>query len=197
MPLIEGKREERVIPAEARGASLTFTVSLSYVALTSPDAQHSKQVLKAGANTNSVPDLATLRFDRRLVPSETLEEARAQLQSVLDEVANEIPEIDYTYHEDYSTEPVWVDENLEICKTWAEAVETVLEKKAGIVCSPGSEYVYIHSFLEPRSPLLTLAAPLQRPAILCPRWDASNHRLWTRKHQAGYEHFILILYDTR
>ncbi|ORY90218.1 succinyl-diaminopimelate desuccinylase [Leucosporidium creatinivorum] len=121
MPLIEGKREERVIPAEARGASLTFTV------------------LKAGANTNSVPDLAILRFDRRLVPSETLEEARAQIQSVLDEVSKEIPELDYTYHEDYSTEPVWVDETLEICKTWAEAVETVLEKKAGIVCSPGSD----------------------------------------------------------
>ncbi|KAJ7343386.1 succinyl-diaminopimelate desuccinylase [Mycena albidolilacea] len=115
------KRDPRVIPEEAQGASLTFTV------------------LEAGSNTNSVPDLATLRFDRRLVPSESLDEARSQILSVLDELAKEIPELSYKYTENYSTEPVWVDEELEVCKIWRGAVETVLKRPAGIVCSPGSD----------------------------------------------------------
>ncbi|KAJ7940537.1 succinyl-diaminopimelate desuccinylase [Mycena leptocephala] len=108
------KRDPRVIPEEA-------------------------QVLQAGSNTNSVPDLATLRFDRRLVPSETLDEARSQILSVLDELTDEIPGFAYKYQENYSTEPVWVDEDLEVCKIWRGAVETVLDTPAGIVCSPGSD----------------------------------------------------------
>ncbi|KAJ7449910.1 succinyl-diaminopimelate desuccinylase [Mycena latifolia] len=115
------KRDTRVIPEEAQAASLAFTV------------------LQAGSNTNSVPDLATLRFDRRLVPSESLDEARVQIQSVLDALANEIPELSYTYTENYSTEPVWVDQDLDVCKIWQEAIETVLSTPAGVVCSPGSD----------------------------------------------------------
>ncbi|KAI5476991.1 succinyl-diaminopimelate desuccinylase [Pseudohyphozyma bogoriensis] len=116
-----GKYDERVIPAEARQASLTFTV------------------LQAGANTNSVPDLATLRFDRRLVPSETLAEARAQIQAVLDEVCRDLPDVKYKIEENYHTEPVWVDEDLEVCRVFKAAVETALGQPAGIVCSPGSD----------------------------------------------------------
>ncbi|GAA5898624.1 hypothetical protein JCM6882_000882 [Rhodosporidiobolus microsporus] len=124
MPVLQGKRDERVIPAEARNASLTFTV------------------LQAGANTNSVPDLATLRFDRRLVPGETLDEAREQIHSVLKACEEELggPEVfRYEYQENYSTEPVWVDEEQEVCTAWADAVKTVVGEKAGIVCSPGSD----------------------------------------------------------
>ncbi|KAL8277630.1 hypothetical protein RQP46_009903 [Phenoliferia psychrophenolica] len=116
-----GLEDARVIPEEARGPSLTFSV------------------LQSGANTNSVPDLATLRFDRRLVPSESLEVARAQIQGVLDAVCKEIPEIEYTVKETYYTEPIWVDEELEVCKIWTGAVQTALGVKAGIVCSPGSD----------------------------------------------------------
>ncbi|KAK4700460.1 succinyl-diaminopimelate desuccinylase, partial [Phenoliferia sp. Uapishka_3] len=116
-----GLEDDRVIPEEARGPSLTFSV------------------LQSGANTNSVPDLATLRFDRRLVPSESLAVARAQIQGVLDDVQKEFPEIRYKIKELYHTEPVWVDENLEICKIFTGAVESASGVKAGIVCSPGSD----------------------------------------------------------
>ncbi|KAJ6596991.1 succinyl-diaminopimelate desuccinylase [Mycena vulgaris] len=121
VPKLSEQRDTRVIPGEAQAASLTFTV------------------FQAGSNTNSVPDLATLRFDRRLVPSESLDEARSQIQSVLDALAKEIPELSYTYTENYSTEPVWVDQELDVCRIWRSAVETVLDAPAGIVCSPGSD----------------------------------------------------------
>ncbi|KAJ6623552.1 acetylornithine deacetylase [Mycena sp. CBHHK59/15] len=115
------KRDNRVIPEESQGASLTFTV------------------LEAGKNFNSVPDRATLSFDRRLVPSETLDEARSQIKSVLDALTKEIEDFSYKYTESYSTEPVWVDKELEVCKIWKDAVEKVLGTPAGIVCSPGSD----------------------------------------------------------
>ncbi|GAA5834962.1 hypothetical protein JCM11251_002073 [Rhodosporidiobolus azoricus] len=124
IPLLQGRRDERVIPAEARNASLTFTV------------------LQAGANTNSVPDLAVLRFDRRLVPGEKLDEARGQIHSVLKDCEAELGGSEifrYEYHETYSTEPVWVDETQEVCTAWADAVKTVICQQAGIVCSPGSD----------------------------------------------------------
>lgn len=97
------------------------------------------KVLQSGLGTNSVPDLATLRFDRRIVPSESLAIARAQIQRVLDDMCKEFPDVVYTMKETYHTEPIWVDENLEVCKIWTAAVETALGTKAGIVCSPGSD----------------------------------------------------------
>ena len=39
----------------------------------------------------------------------------------------------------YSTDPVWVDENLELVSIWKDAVEAVVEHKPGIVCSPGTD----------------------------------------------------------
>ncbi|KAM0749199.1 succinyl-diaminopimelate desuccinylase [Meredithblackwellia eburnea MCA 4105] len=114
-------RDDRVIPVEAQGASLTFTV------------------LQSGANTNSVPDLATLRYDRRLVPGETLSEARSQMTSLLSTLSSEIPELKFDHKELYYTEPVWVEEDVELALVWKDAVEGVLERQAGVVCSPGSD----------------------------------------------------------
>lgn len=126
VPHLSTLLDTRVIPSEARTASLTFTV------------------LNAGKGQNSVPDLATLKCDRRLVPGETLDEARRQIHEVLEECQAQLggPEVfRYEYKEDYSTEPVWVDEELELCRIWADSVERVVGQKAGIVCSPGSECV--------------------------------------------------------
>ncbi|BGP04547.1 hypothetical protein JCM10049v2_000349 [Rhodotorula toruloides] len=124
VPHLSTLLDTRVIPSEARTASLTFTV------------------LNAGKGQNSVPDLASLKCDRRLVPGETLDEARRQIHEVLEECQAQLggPEVfRYEYKEDYSTEPVWVDEELELCRIWADSVERVVGQKAGIVCSPGSD----------------------------------------------------------
>ncbi|GAA5992079.1 hypothetical protein JCM10908_000732 [Rhodotorula pacifica] len=124
IPVLAGRRDERVIPEEARNASLTFTV------------------LNAGANTNSVPDLAVLRLDRRLVPGETLDEARKQIHDCLEGCQADFGGSDifrYEYKETYSTEPIWVDEEQEVCQIWADAVGTVIGERAPFVCSPGSD----------------------------------------------------------
>lgn len=114
-------RDARVVPEEAQAASLTFTV------------------LHAGRNTNSVPDRATLRFDRRLGPSETPAAARAQLHAVLAGLRAAAPDVAYTYAEDYATAPVWVAPALEVCRVRRAAVARVVGAPAGVVCSPGSD----------------------------------------------------------
>ncbi|KAH8925597.1 succinyl-diaminopimelate desuccinylase [Atractiella rhizophila] len=121
-PSISGLRDENVIPEEARASSLTFTV------------------LNAGANTNSVPDLATLRFDRRLVPGETLDESREALKTILRQCFPEGSEVKYEYHENYSTDPIWVEPTSSpTTQALQHSIGLVIQKEAGLVCSPGTD----------------------------------------------------------
>lgn len=123
------------------------------------------QVLRSGTNTNTVPANAMLEFDRRLVPGETLEKARAEIHAILDTVKKEIgDEFQYVYQiiilwltfrrflahsrpeytELYSTEPVWVGNSSdpvaqELIGKAKQAVKSVFNVEPGVVCSPGSD----------------------------------------------------------
>ncbi|KAF8714450.1 Peptidase dimerization domain, partial [Rhizoctonia solani] len=116
-----------VVPPEAQEASLTFTV------------------LQSGSNTNTVPAAAILEFDRRLVPGETLDKARREIMSVLDEVKKQVGEdFNAEYSELYSTNPIWVGDSKdsitqELIGHVKNAIKNVLDVEAGVVCSPGSD----------------------------------------------------------
>ena len=122
-PKLEGLSDDRVIPPEARVPSLAFTV------------------LNAGDNINSVPDLAVVSFDRRIVPSETLAEARQQIFDVLNAMKKtpEFAELNYEYKEDYVTEATWVDPDQLISRVFQDAIKVVTGQEAGIVASPGTD----------------------------------------------------------
>ena len=122
-PKLEGLSDDRVIPPEARVPSLAFTV------------------LNAGDNITSVPDLAVVSFDRRIVPSETLAEARQQIFDVLNGMKKtpEFAELNYEYKEDYVTEATWVDPDQLISRVFQDAIKVVTGQEAGIVASPGTD----------------------------------------------------------
>ena len=122
-PMLAGLSDDRVIPPEARVPSLTFTV------------------LHAGDNINSVPDIAVVSFDRRIVPAETLAEARQQIFDVLKSMKEmpEFAELDYDYKEDYETEATWVDPDQLISRVFRDAIKVVTGQEAGIVVSPGTD----------------------------------------------------------
>ncbi|EIN04400.1 succinyl-diaminopimelate desuccinylase [Punctularia strigosozonata HHB-11173 SS5] len=121
-PLLQGRRDERVIPEEARGSSMTFTT------------------FHGGTNPNSVADRCALSFDRRLVPGETLDGARGAIHALLAELASTVPNFAYEYAETYQTEPVWVDPDQPFCRTMRRAIARAAgAADAGVVCSPGSD----------------------------------------------------------
>lgn len=110
-----------VVPPSASAASLSFNTVVG------------------GNNINSVPDQCTIAFDRRLVTGETLEDARRELWDILQERTKTIPGFDYTYKERYATEPIWVSADTPLVHAFADAVQDVLGRAPGYVCSPGSD----------------------------------------------------------
>ena len=110
-----------VVPSGAQAASLTFTM------------------LNGGTNVNSVPDRCTVSFDRRLVTDERLEDARHELQELLARQAQDMPDFRYEYAERYATNPTWVREDTPLVQAFTEAVQDVLGRAPGYVCSPGSD----------------------------------------------------------
>jgi len=114
-------------------------------------------MLEAGENNNTVPDKATLKFDRRLVTGESLTEAREQIKSLLDRMKTEdktfcpdcgcfaivlyilSTEFSSADKEYYSTDPVRIDPSCDLVTKWKYGVKTVFNRDAGIVCSPGTD----------------------------------------------------------
>ncbi|KZT04652.1 acetylornithine deacetylase [Laetiporus sulphureus 93-53] len=115
-PKLASRVDESVIPAEARMASLAFTI------------------LKAGDNINSVPDIAVVHFDRRIVPGETLANARKEIMDILTSMNDreDCTGLDYEYKEEYATEATWVDPKQPISLIFQDAIKVVTGQQAGI-----------------------------------------------------------------
>ncbi|KZT67140.1 acetylornithine deacetylase [Daedalea quercina L-15889] len=143
--------DDNVIPPAARVPSLAFTV------------------LKAGENINSIPDVAVVSFDRRLVPGETLAGARQQIFDVLESMKQTpgFEELNYEYKEDYHTEATWVDPNLPISRIFRDAIKVVTGQEAGIVSSPGSD--------DQRFPVHSLTPPIESTIVYGPGCISEAH----------------------
>ena len=110
-----------VVPASAGAASLSFNT------------------VQGGTNINSVPDSCTVSFDRRLVTSEKLEDARREILNLLERHASEQPDFRYAYSERYATNPTWVSAETPLVQAFDAALHDVLGRAPGHVCSPGTD----------------------------------------------------------
>lgn len=96
-----------------------------------PRSTLSFDTINGGVATNIVPDRCTVTFNRRLVPGEDLDTARAELLAPLDGQR-------YEYRELYATEPVLVSEDEPVVRAACAAVrELGLEPR--ILISAGSD----------------------------------------------------------
>ncbi|KAF9814021.1 hypothetical protein IEO21_05324 [Rhodonia placenta] len=150
-PRLADRRDERVIPPEARMASLAFTQ------------------LRAGDNINTVPSVAAVSFDRRLVPGETLADARREIADVLAALRATpgFEELRYEYAENYATEATWVDPEQPIAAVFRDAIQVVTGQEAGIVSSPGSD--------DQRFPVHSLSPPLNATIVYGPGYISEAH----------------------
>jgi succinyl-diaminopimelate desuccinylase len=110
-----------VIPESASRSSITFGT------------------ISGGTSTNTVAAGCRASFDRRLVESETVAGARAELLAVFDALAANDTDFSYRYHEQYATDPIWVGEETRAGAAFASAIRVVLGREPGIVCSPGTD----------------------------------------------------------
>ncbi|MBV9232308.1 MAG: ArgE/DapE family deacylase [Chloroflexi bacterium] len=110
-----------VVPESASAASLSFNT------------------IVGGNNINSVADRCTVAFDRRLVVGEELDEARRELWDLLKQRANAVAGFGYEYRERYAAVPTWVSAETPLVHAFAEAIQRVLGRSPGYVCSPGTD----------------------------------------------------------
>lgn len=110
-----------VVPSSASAASLTFTM------------------IQGGTNVNSVPDLCTVAFDRRLVTNEHLDDARQELREILEHQVRTTLGFRYEYRERYAAEPTWVNAETPLVRAFTTAISEVLGRPPGYVCSPGTD----------------------------------------------------------
>lgn len=85
----------------------------------------------------NVPDRATLICDRRLIPEEDLDEAKAELRALLDRVAAERG-FDYELKDLFEVRPTLTDRDGPVTRATAAAIEQVTGRRAEIVLSPGT-----------------------------------------------------------
>ena len=110
-----------IIPASASAASLIFGT------------------IQGGTSINNVPERCTVTFNRRLVMSERLEDARNELRDLLEQRTRTQPDFRYSYSERYATGPTWVSSETPLVQAFATAIQEVLGQAPGYVCSPGTD----------------------------------------------------------
>jgi len=110
-----------VVPSSASAASISFGT------------------ISGGTNVNSVPDRCSVTFDRRLVMGEHLEDARNEIRELLERRARVQPGLLYNYAERYATGPTWVSSETPLVQAFATAIQEVLGRPPGYVCSPGTD----------------------------------------------------------
>lgn len=110
-----------VVPSSASAASLSFGT------------------IVGGTNVNSVPARCTVTFDRRLVMGESLEDARNEICTLLERCAKTQPDLRYHYTERYATGPTWVSSETPLVQAFAAAIQAMLGRPPGYVCSPGTD----------------------------------------------------------
>jgi acetylornithine deacetylase/succinyl-diaminopimelate desuccinylase family protein len=78
-------------------------------------------IINGGTNGSIIPAECKLTLDRRLLPTETLEEAEADIQRLLDELAQDRPGLDVTVRPTLLFPPFSPAENNELAQTIAAA----------------------------------------------------------------------------
>jgi len=119
-PKIEKRKTKLpVVPPEAQTSSLTPTI------------------IQAGVKVNVVPDECVVKFDRRLIPEENVEDAWMEILNTFSELKKEDPQFRYEIRKITEVKPTLVPTDTEIVKVFSNAIKDVLGEEPKFVLSPG------------------------------------------------------------
>ena len=88
--------------------------------------------------SHCVPDSCRIIIDRRFLIEEDVEEVKAEVKSILEDIKSRRPKFEYEVKELNRVIPSMTDKDAPIVKSIAASVEKVIGKKAEYVASPGS-----------------------------------------------------------
>jgi succinyl-diaminopimelate desuccinylase len=120
-PGLERESAYPVMPPACRRSSLTVTM------------------IRAGSKANTVPARCTATLDWRLIPEESVAEARGRLEDLARRLRREDPALELEIRELLSVEPTLVPADTEVVRAFQEAGEQVLGREPGFSVSPGSD----------------------------------------------------------
>jgi succinyl-diaminopimelate desuccinylase len=116
-----------VVPPEARRPSLNIN------AIHGGQAEH-----QGGLPSPVVPDSCRMVIDRRFLIEEDLAEVKAELRAILDQVQRERPGFAYRIKDVMEVLPTLTAPDAPVVRAVAAAIETVLNRRPELVCSPGT-----------------------------------------------------------
>jgi len=94
--------------------------------------------ITGGSKTNIVPDRCTITVDRRLLPSETIEDAKAEMENILQQLHKEDPRIKTNLKIIVSRRGAITNPDEPIVRLSKEAAEEVLGKDVEVTGSPAT-----------------------------------------------------------
>ncbi len=85
-----------------------------------------------------VADRCRIVIDRRFLIEEDLTEVKAEISRLLERVKAKRPSFDYEIHDLFEVIPSMTDREAPVVRSVARAIQTVLDREAGYVVSPGT-----------------------------------------------------------
>ncbi len=88
--------------------------------------------------SHCVPDSCRIVIDRRFLVEEPLDQVRAEVKELLDDLKDDRPKFEYALRELNHVLPSMTDRDAPVAATVAEAINSVLGQEAEFVASPGT-----------------------------------------------------------
>lgn len=95
--------------------------------------------IEAGNKVNTVPNSCKATFDWRLIPEQSVTEAKEQIISICEDLKSKNKDFDYEMNIIMEVEPTLVASDLELVKAFQDSGRTFLNKEMEFSISPGSD----------------------------------------------------------
>jgi succinyl-diaminopimelate desuccinylase len=85
-----------------------------------------------------VPDSCRMVLDRRLLIEENMDEVKAEIRALLEDLVQTRPNFRYGLRDLFEVHPSMTETDRPVVRETVSAIEAVLNKQAEIICSPGT-----------------------------------------------------------